>query len=284
MASVGPRSSMNSVASTPAPAHALEVTPDSVLSFALSTEEAASKCGMTVRHPGGDKAIAFKVKTTQPRRYLVRPNQGLVRAGQSESVSILLVEKDKLSLLSAYERVGPTALEHSKDKFLVQSCPVEEDFANLEGKALAESLTAMWNRMGSRGGKDVYNKKLHVKHVMERAPKVVEVETGFENMSPQQIYGEISSLRRKYDELVTFSVNLTAERDVLQNSLEQTKTELDRAGSTVKEVEVGGIGSLQIFAVALAAFLVGSILGKAGLILVLERVPIVGGYLVLLLR
>merc|ERR1719469_1103639 len=215
MASVGPRSSMNSVASTPAPAHALEVTPDSVLSFALSTEEAASKCGMTVRHPGGDKAIAFKVKTTQPRRYLVRPNQGLVRAGHSESVSILLVEKDKLSLLSAYERVGPTALEHSKDKFLVQSCPVEEDFANLEGKAL-------------------------------------EVETGFENMSPQQIYGEISSLRRKYDELVTFSVNLTAERDVLQNSLEQTKTELDRAGSTVKEVEVGGIGSLQIFAVALA--------------------------------
>ena len=44
----------------------------------------------------------------------------------------------------------------------------------------------------------------------------------------EQMFAEISTLSRKYDELVTFSVNLTAERDILNNTLEQTKRDLNR--------------------------------------------------------
>ena len=85
---------------------------------------------MTLGHTGKtDFHIAFKVKTTQPRRYLVRPNQGILLLGQSESVTILLVEKDKQVLLQSFDRLGQSALDHSKDMFLVQSTVVKDEFA-----------------------------------------------------------------------------------------------------------------------------------------------------------
>jgi hypothetical protein len=38
--------------------------------------------------------ILFKVKTTQPTWYYVRPNQQVISAGQSEDVAILMVEAE----------------------------------------------------------------------------------------------------------------------------------------------------------------------------------------------
>jgi hypothetical protein len=47
-----------------------------------------------------------------------------------------------------------------------------------------------------------------------------------ENMTLEQMSQEAVTLRRKYDEMVAFSVNRMAERDILSNTLEQTKREL----------------------------------------------------------
>ena len=38
--------------------------------------------------------VAFKVKTTQPTWFYVRPNQHVLDVGQSEDVSIVLVESE----------------------------------------------------------------------------------------------------------------------------------------------------------------------------------------------
>jgi len=276
------------------PAYALEVSPNDALQFTLSRissttveskSDGASRCSMTLRHTKKtDSHIAFKVKTTQPRRYLVRPNQGIVSPGKSETVTILLVEKDKQVLLQSYDRLGQSALDHSKDKFLVQSCVVSDEFAQdyvMEkekindngseeaskiGKNLTEALTGMWNAAGSSTTIDVFNKKLQVRHVV--APGVEGVSEGgsrtftsnnrsapvsasavdssnLDSMTTEQMYSEISSLRRKYDELVSFSVNLTAERDILNNTLEQTKRELNRemgARATLETLRDGGGG------------------------------------------
>ena len=121
--------------------YALEISPDSTLQFTLTrgtandgrstVGESTPRCTMSLRHPGKTKEhLAFRVKTTQPRRYLVRPNQGVVAPGTTEKVTILLVEKDKQILLQSYDRLGQTALDHSKDKFLVQSCTTPDDFAS----------------------------------------------------------------------------------------------------------------------------------------------------------
>jgi vesicle-associated membrane protein-associated protein A len=319
------------------PAFALDITPAVALQFTLtpgtsSNKDDTSRCTMTLTHPNkpenSKSHIAFKVKTTQPRRYLVRPNQGVVSPGKSESVTIILVEKDKQVLLQSFDRLGQSALDHSKDKFLVQSCIVPDDFAqdyiskkdsisssggeelapdaSKVGKALAEALTRMWNSAGS-SGVEIFNKKLQVRHkvaVGTTATSTSEVKPAMtkrsndlnpSSMTPDQMYTEITSLRRKYDELVSFSVNLTAERDILNNTLEQTKRDLSRemssraslenrpvgaedGGVAVVEKKSGGgvVGLLLTLVLLVIFFLMGVKGGKSGLLDSLDDVPVVG--------
>lgn len=235
------------------------------------------------------------MKTTQPRRYLVRPNQGLIKPGDSEEVTIILVDKEKQVLLNEFEQIGPGALESSKDKFLIQSLTVEKAFyedakASGSTKNMAETLTAMWHNVSSEKTA-VTNKKLQVRleccglgrrrgiprrhffvvspkspsHALPHIPAQVKhtVDTaslssatsnaaggygsvaaaadkireglsassngpGSEGIMPEQQFKDNANLRKKYDELVAFSVNLTAERDILNNALEQAKRDLNR--------------------------------------------------------
>ena len=200
----------------------------------------------------------------------MRPNQGIVAPGSSETVSILLVDKDRQVLWSTYDRLGQSALDHSKDKFLVQSCAVSDEFSSQfrneprgDGgqykKELVEALTGMWNSATSGSNVPVFNKKLHVRHVVDAgasaaAPAAagaaslpatfqegVDKRNNADKMSPEQLHDEVASLRRKYDELVAFSVNLTAERDILNNTLEQTKRDLNRETATRTALEKQGL-------------------------------------------
>jgi hypothetical protein len=302
---------------------ALKVSPAEALEFTLSRDgpgekEVASRCIMTLSHPNNsDVHLAFKVKTTQPRRYLVRPNQGIVAPGDTATVNILLVDKDKQMLLQSYDRLGQSALDHSKDKFLVQSCVVNDDFAKnylakkrLEDKSssssssstkgareLGESLTAMWNSLSSSEDTQIYNKKLQVRHLVSESARSARAsttqlsdKTSLENMTPEQMFMEISSLRRKYDELVTFSVNLTAERDILNNTLEQTKRDLNReisnrgksvsSGGTMDDVKKGGgVSFIFTLFLALVFFLMGVKLTQMNKIDFLMKAPVFGSVL-----
>merc|ERR1712157_653780 len=115
------------------------------------------------------------------------------------------------------------SLEHSKDKFLVQSCVVSTEFSGLEEKSkeLSDALTSMWNNPSSMV---LLNKKLHVKHVVVEPtgtgtntttlPSSATLPTPhppIQSNDSASMVNEITSLRKKYDELVAFSVNLTAE-------------------------------------------------------------------------
>ena len=263
-------------------------------------------------------SISRQVKTTQPRRYLVRPNQGLIAPGTSETISILLVEKDKQVLLQNYERLGQSGLDHSKDKFLVQSCIVDNSFAAKKSgsqQELYEALTSMWNSVTSGGSQaPLQNKKLHVRHVVDSSPSAPATVTSggssssrgaapkleaashsnLGDMSADQISTDLINLRRKYDELVAFSVNLTAERDILSNTLEQTKRDYNReiAARSALENKQGGRSSsggssgtgsgggsmmsiMQLLVVGLACFLSGCRIGVSGNA---QHLPYVGGF------
>jgi len=329
------------------PAYALDVYPDDALQFTLtrssnnaeSKSDGASRCTMTLRHTGkSEHHIAFKVKTTQPRRYLVRPNQGIVAPGKTESVTILLVEKDKQVLLQSFDRLGQSALDHSKDKFLVQSCIVDDNFAKeyvLEkskiddvvssvestkgGKGMTEGLTAMWNTVGNNGNSEIFNKKLQVRHVVApgggggggggsvnegpggngKKPHIRPAApldgSNLDKMTPEQMYAEISSLRRKYDELVSFSVNLTAERDILNNTLEQTKRELNRemgaraslenragdgpgGGAPVNREKSSGLAPFTFLFISMLFFLIGVKATTSNAVGFLSDIPVIGDF------
>ncbi|XP_029288093.1 vesicle-associated membrane protein-associated protein B-like [Cottoperca gobio] len=68
-----------------------------------------------------DRNVCFKVKTTAPRRYCVRPNSGIIDAGTSISVSVMLQPFD----------YDPN--EKSKHKFMVQSVLAPPDMTDMEG-------------------------------------------------------------------------------------------------------------------------------------------------------
>jgi MSP (Major sperm protein) domain len=329
----------------------LEVIPPQELAFVLSQTEATPRVTLTLKHPGVTKeALAFKVgnkllnlvdlvlsrlsvrhlifcltaffpssyvpcllqvKTTQPRRYLVRPNQGLIRPGGTESVQILLVEKDKNSLLQSYSRLGQAALDHSKDKFLVQSCVVAPDFVADYGSSAEEAydkLSGLWASVTSSAANTIANKKLHVRHTVSEPdglgrgggassaaaaaemPAKHVVAANVQDMTSEQLLTEVNNLRRKYDELVAFSVNLTAERDILNNTLEQTKRDLNRelakskmpssaqraSGAAAKSASGSGTRSALLLAVvALIFFVLGSRTDYA----VVKSLPVLGSWL-----
>ncbi len=242
----------------------------------------------------------------------MRPNQGLIAPGTSETISILLVEKDKQVLLQSYERLGQSGLDHSKDKFLVQSCTVDKSFAAKKAEdqtALYDALTSMWNSVTSGGSTaPLQNKKLHVRHVVQESssaapsstsraavvtPKLEKTSySSLKDMNPDQLATELSGLRRKYDELVSFSVNLTAERDILSNTLEQTKRDYNRemAARSALENKQGGSGArgsskggkggggtsmFQLIFVGLMCFLAGTKIGASGHA---PHLPVVGHF------
>jgi len=61
--------------------------------------------------------IAFKVKTTAPKQYCVRPNSGRIEPGQDVEVSVLLQAMKQ----------DPPMDAKCRDKFLVQSVPISAD-------------------------------------------------------------------------------------------------------------------------------------------------------------
>jgi len=89
----------------------------------------------------GDKAVAFKVKTTSPKKYCVRPNVGTVPPNATTLVQIIMQAQKEY----------PTDLNNCKDKFLVQSANVP---AGSETKDISELF--------AKGAKNISESKLKV--------------------------------------------------------------------------------------------------------------------------
>lgn len=77
---------------------------------------------LTLKNPNS-VPVAFKVKTTAPKQYCVRPNAGRIEAGSSFDVAVLLQAMKQDPPLDA----------KCRDKFLVQSAPIspEKEFASI---------------------------------------------------------------------------------------------------------------------------------------------------------
>ena len=64
---------------------------------------------LSLHNPTGDR-IAFKVKTTNPKKYCVRPSSGVVEPETTRDVQVIMQA----------QREYPTNMADCKDKFLVQ--------------------------------------------------------------------------------------------------------------------------------------------------------------------
>jgi len=163
----------------------IDISPDDALQFSLSDDE--SRCTMTLRHTNKTEShIAFRIQTRQPKRYRIWPKKGILSPGMSETVTILLNEKDKQVLLQSYDQVDQSVLVHSEDMFRVQTFAVTDELAQdyetdkekindndseagaKIGKNLTQLLTEMWGNVCSHT--EVFNKELQIRHLVPAKP------------------------------------------------------------------------------------------------------------------
>ncbi|KAI8817112.1 PapD-like protein [Fimicolochytrium jonesii] len=91
---------------------------------------------LTVSNHHTSSPVAFKVKTTAPKQYCVRPNSGIVLPSSKSEVQVLLQAMKE----------DPPAEFVSKDKFLVQIIKVPADVVELKGDELAARLSTLWSQ------------------------------------------------------------------------------------------------------------------------------------------
>lgn len=89
--------------------------------------------------------VAFKVKTTAPRQYCVRPNSGRIEAGRSVEIQVLLQAL----------KSEPPADFKCRDKFLVQSIMITADRE-------ATNVQQIWNHVEETEKSAIRERKIRV--------------------------------------------------------------------------------------------------------------------------
>ncbi|KAK0885421.1 phosphatidylinositol-binding protein scs2 [Friedmanniomyces endolithicus] len=96
---------------------------------------------LRLHNPTADP-VAFKVKTTAPKQYCVRPNSGRIEAGRSVEVSVLLQAMKE----------DPPPDARCRDKFLVQSVGVP---SNAEFTSVTQAIQEKKIRVNWLGADDI---------------------------------------------------------------------------------------------------------------------------------
>lgn len=90
--------------------------------------DSVSDSKLTLTNPS-DKHVAFKIKTTAPQRYCVRPNAGIINPAGDAEIKVML---------------QPGVIDE-RHKFMVQSIYVSDDYNKLEGKEEKKEFVAeLW--------------------------------------------------------------------------------------------------------------------------------------------
>ncbi|CAN6238888.1 unnamed protein product [Urochloa humidicola] len=118
-----------------------------------------------------DQRVAFKVKTTSPNKYAVRPANGFVPPRGSFGITIMM---------QAPKEIPPDY--HCKDKFLIQSVAVEE------GTTLNDIAAGMFSKAP---GKLVEEFKVRVIYVPANPPSPVPEEAEEEDSSDSDVDHEV---------------------------------------------------------------------------------------------
>ena len=229
----------------------LEIQP-SELAFPFELMKQSS-CSMQLTNKT-DHYVAFKVKTTNPKQYCVRPNIGVVLPGSTCDVTVTMQA----------QREAPPDLQ-CKDKFLVQSVAAEN------GAATQDISAAMFNK---EPGKVVDECKLRVIYVPTSSPSPFSeeseqgssarsLENGTPNSTlPQSVFrssGEAS--KDKSSEATSMISKLTEEKMSAVQQNQKLRQELDVLRKESSKSN-GGFSITFLIVVGILGIIAGFILKK----------------------
>ena len=220
----------------------------SVISFDLEAEEPVST--LTIKNKL-DTSVAFKIKTTEPKRYLVRPNQDVLGALAECTVKIILQRRERSSLVKEHSS-GEQA--PSPDKFLVQTTKVDDEMFETVRRVDVKTQTAMMQSMWkTKGRKETQNTRLQCQFQFPNTTSPAKSVAGssFENPKVTSPGGESADssvpeafTAAQYRELVEFTVQLTAERDQFKMQAKDAKEELQLFKQNVGAARSDAVGNL----------------------------------------
>eukprot|EP01056_Protomagalhaensia_sp_Gyna25_P002941 Protomagalhaensia_sp_Gyna_25__2940@NODE_2726_length_924_cov_401_369492_g2273_i0_p1_GENE_NODE_2726_length_924_cov_401_369492_g2273_i0NODE_2726_length_924_cov_401_369492_g2273_i0_p1_ORF_typecomplete_len228_score30_09Motile_Sperm/PF00635_26/8_7e25PapDlike/PF14874_6/0_0044_NODE_2726_length_924_cov_401_369492_g2273_i0133816 len=205
----------------------LKFQPDRVLEFNVFGGS-QSQVYLNLDNPG-DNYVAFKIKTTAPKSYLVKPSSGIVYPRSKQQVSILLIP--------LYE----APREASPDRFLVQSTIVNSpepltkeawsELSNDKEKLVEKRLSVNLNWLGFSSG---------------YTSSKTDMSDALHNIIKQQPQEGLDL--KKYEELIAYSI--AADKRI--KDLEAQNDELkSKSGTTNADSVPKAGGSMEYWQVAL---------------------------------
>uniref|UniRef100_A0A0C9RHI3 TSA: Wollemia nobilis Ref_Wollemi_Transcript_21876_1242 transcribed RNA sequence n=1 Tax=Wollemia nobilis TaxID=56998 RepID=A0A0C9RHI3_9CONI len=165
--------------------------------------------------------VAFKVKTTSPKKYCVRPNTGVVLPQSSADITVTMQS----------QREAPPDLQ-CKDKFLIQSVIAPN---GLSTKDVSQDL------FNKEPGRDIYETKLRAVYVSPPQPPSPVLESPEEGLSPKSSNSvdtdhstlfndtnskEVNELRAKLTEARASLTSLNEERNAALRKTQLLQQEL----------------------------------------------------------
>ncbi|KAG7558143.1 Major sperm protein (MSP) domain [Arabidopsis suecica] len=215
-----------------------------------------SSCSMQLTNKTTTQCVAFKVKTTNPRKYCVRPNTGVVLPGDSCNVTVTMQA----------QKEAPLDMQ-CKDKFLVQTVVVSD------GTTSKEVLSEMFDK---EAGRVIEDFKLRVVYIPANPPSPVP-EGSEEGNSPMASLNEIGSqtaslfddvsrtfeeTNEKSSEAWSMISKLTEEKTFATQQSQKLRLELEMLRKESSKKQSGGHSLVLMLLVGLLGCVIGYILNR----------------------
>ncbi|XP_052170515.1 vesicle-associated protein 1-3 isoform X2 [Diospyros lotus] len=214
-----------------------------------------SSCSMQLTNKT-DKHVAFKVKTTNPKKYCVRPNNGIVLPGAACSITVTMQA----------QKEAPPDMQ-CKDKFLIQS-------AVAPNGAITNDITP--ETFNKEDGKVVEEFRLKVVYVQanppspvpeeseEGSPRTSVVEDGKNASSTDAVTRSQVDTKDKSSSAETWSLvsKLTEERASIIQQNQKLRQELELVRKEISKSRGSGFSMLFVVLVGLLGILFGYFVKK----------------------
>eukprot|EP01055_Gregarina_sp_Pseudo9_P004550 Gregarina_sp_Pseudo_9__4549@NODE_471_length_2761_cov_130_900073_g433_i1_p2_GENE_NODE_471_length_2761_cov_130_900073_g433_i1NODE_471_length_2761_cov_130_900073_g433_i1_p2_ORF_typecomplete_len239_score40_62Motile_Sperm/PF00635_26/1_2e26Motile_Sperm/PF00635_26/5_4e02PapDlike/PF14874_6/0_00012HALZ/PF02183_18/0_14_NODE_471_length_2761_cov_130_900073_g433_i119222638 len=213
----------------------LKFTPERVLEFNV-VGGSQSHVVLQLDNPS-ENNVAFKIKTTAPKSYLVKPSSGVVQPRSRQEVNILLIP--------LYE----PPRDSSPDRFLVQSTvvPTAEPLSKEEWSDLSHAkdrleerrLSVQLNWMGFGSTANTTR---------------TDMSDALYNIIGRSTPSDSTELKNKYEELIAYCIAAEKQKKELAIQLDELRNK--SGGSTTQDAHVKSSHGMEYWQVALLLFFV----------------------------
>jgi len=186
----------------PAKMTLLELDPETQLVFHKGTSASNSPSRILKLRNKSNGHVAYKVKTTAPKSYLVRPSSGVLNPNSSADVQIILQQQTGAETITTAHR------------FLVQAVTVQSD---------AAVSREQWNEWQQNQKDTLQEQRLNVDIIEQDAEPALNRPVDNSSVAPSSRDASETTMAAKYDELVKYTLSVEKEKKQLQAELDSKK-------------------------------------------------------------